>query len=122
MGSAIEINDTLKLSNERGFPSDLNLEAHVNDPATTLSKVAGKQLPFWNPGERLYHRPPTRVFLVQEIEGKWLYWGHAMVREQTIADGKTSGSFEVVKVYAPKYQRAATVNEAPAGKSYFAAI
>jgi len=119
MGTAIEINDTLKISKERGFPVELTLEDHLRDPATTMSKVAGKQFPFSNAGERLYNRPPTRVFLVQEIDGKWLYWGHAMVVRQTLTeDKKTEGILEIVGIHDPFYQYLTTLHEPPAGKSY----
>ena len=32
MGSTIEINDTLKISKDRGFPKGLKLEDHLKDP------------------------------------------------------------------------------------------
>jgi hypothetical protein len=117
LGSVIEINDTLKISRERGFP-DLNLGDHVKDPVSS-NRFLGQEFSFYNPDERLYNRPPTRVVLVQEIEGKWLFWGHAMVVEQTIRDGKTSGKYVIKKLYDPMYQRLCTMNEAPQGKSYF---
>lgn len=120
MGSPIEINDTLKISKERGFPKELNLEEYVRNPELSSEKVAGKQFSFWNEGERLYHRSPTRVFLVEEIEGKWLYWGHARIKEQTIKENRTEGLFEIIKLYSPEYQKLATNNESPKGKSYFA--
>jgi len=113
MGSDIRFNDTLKLSRDRGFPKELTLEAHVQDPNSSFDKIKGKQFPFTRTGNRLFHIPPTRVFLVEEIDGKWLYWGHAMIKEQTIREGTTSG------LYEPEYQRLATINEAPRGKSYF---
>ena len=119
MGSLIEINDTLKISKERGFPKELLLEEHVAHSDQTFEKVKGKRFQFWNKDERLYNRAPTRVFLVEEIDGKWLFWGHALIREQTISEGKTSGVFEITKINDPEYQRLVTINEAPSGKSYF---
>jgi len=119
MGSKIETNDTLKISKERGFPKELVLEEHLAHPEETLAKVEKKAFQFWNTEERLYNRPPTRVFLVEEVNGKWLYWGHALVQEQTIKDNRTEGLFEIVKIYEPEYQKLATINEAPKGKGYF---
>ncbi len=119
MGSQIKINDTLKIRKERGFPAQLSLEEHLRNPDATLPKVTGIKFEFWNTDERLYHRPPTRVWLVEEIDGKWLYWGHALVRTQTIEPGKTYGEFEIIKIYDPEYQKQVTINESPAGKSYF---
>lgn len=120
MGSSIEINDTLKISKERGFPAILTLDTHVQTPRT-LADLKNAVYNFWNADERLYHRAPTRVFLVEEINGKWLYWGHANVIEQTIDSEKhqTRGKFIVTRIYAPDYQRQITQNESPIGKSYF---
>ena len=118
MGSLIEINDTLKISKERGFPAQLNLEDHIHDPAKS-SLFLSQEFLFWNKDERLYNRPPSRVFLVEEIDGKWLYWGHAQIIAQTINAGRTQGTYKIMKLYSPEYQRLATLNEAPQGKSYF---
>lgn len=42
MGSFIEINDTLQITAEQGFPADiLNLEKHLKTPVT-LDDVKGK--------------------------------------------------------------------------------
>ena len=118
MGSLIEINDTLKISKERGFPTSLTLDSHVSNPLAS-HELIGQEFEFWNNGERLYHRPPTRVFLVEEIEGKWLYWGNALIISQTIEDGKTNGRYKIVKIYQPDFQRQMTIEESPKGKSYF---
>ena len=118
MGSHIEINDTLKISKERGFPAQLRLEDHIRDSLQS-DRFVGQEFSFWNKDERLYHRSPTRVFLVEEIEGKWLYWGHVLILEQTIKQGRTQGKYQIVKLYNPDYQRLATVHEAPEGRGYF---
>src|SRR3972149_12162990 len=101
MGSTIEIKDTLKISKERGFPEGLTLENHVKNPSSS-SKFVGKVFDFWNLDESLYHPGSTgaRVFLVEEMpDTKWLYWGNALVIEQTIKDGKTSGRDRITKKY-----------------------
>lgn len=118
MGSVVEINDTLKISKERGFPKDLSLEDHINNPHKS-SLFVGKEFSFWNKGERLYHRPPTRVFLVEETEDGWLYWGNALILEQTIKDGKTEGLYRITKLYQPDFQKQITIEESPYGKGYF---
>ena len=118
MGSIIEINDTLKISKQRGFPADLNLEEHVNDPSNSR-QFLNKHFTFSKPDERLYHRPPVRVFLVEEVGDKWLYWGNAFILQQTISDGETSGVYEIIKIYDPEFQRRMTIEESPSGKSYF---
>ena len=105
MGSVIEINDTLKISKKRGFPLELRLEDHVKNPENS-GHFVGQEFKFWNKDERLYHRPPTRVFLVEEMQdGKWLYWGNAVMLEQTIRSGRTEGLYRITKIYQPDFQR-----------------
>ena len=119
MGSPIEINDTLKISVERGFPKDLLLEDHLIRPEQS-DKFLGKEFEFYNVGRRLYNQAPTRVFIVQETaDSKWIYWGHALVTEQTITPEETRGKYKIMKIYDPAYQRLMTINEAPSGKSFF---
>ncbi len=118
MGSVIKINDTLKISKERGFPRDLNLLEHTSNPHSS-TRFLGKEFEFWNPDERLYHTKKTRVFLVEEIDKKWLYWGNAVVISQTIEDGKTKGRYRITKLYYPDFQRRITVEESKEGESYF---
>lgn len=73
---------------------------------------------------RLYHPAPTRVFLVHNIDGKWLYWGHVEIIEQTIhADTKTtSGKFKIIKIYDAGYQEQINRNEVSKGKEYFSEL
>ena len=81
MGSSIEINDTLKISKERGFPKDLILQNHIATPESSR-RFLGEKFPFWNAEERLYNRPPTRVCLVEEI----------------FEDGQTRGKYRITKI------------------------
>ena len=119
MGSFIKINDTLKISKERGFPSDLNLESHTLDFEKSIGFI-GKEFEFYNVFERLYNRPPARVFLVEEMsDGSWLFWGNAMIVEQTVIQDKTKGIYKIVKIYEPEFQKQITIEESPTGKSYF---
>jgi len=121
MGSLIELNDTLQITTEQGFPKELNLEEHqkkpfrVEDFKNRIFKFKNKE------GIRLYHPAPIRVFLVHNINGKWLYWGHVHIIEQTIhADRKTTlGKFKIVKIYDPEYQKMISKNEVDEGKEYF---
>ena len=124
MGSFIELNDTLQITAEQGFPARVfNLKKHLRKPVT-LTDVEGKVFEFHGKeSARVFPVPPTRCFLVENIDGKWLYWGKILVLEQTIHfnEGKitTSGKFKVIQVYEPKYQEQITRNESPAGKSLF---
>ncbi len=121
MGSIIEINDTLKISKQRGFPKDLVLEDYIKDPKKYQDRLLNENLfGFSNEGERHYHQAPTRVFLVEEIQSeKWIYWGHVLILRQTITENRTDGAYKIVKLYDPDYQRQVTINESPQGKSYF---
>lgn len=132
MGSSLELNDTLLITKAHGFPSELlNLASHVQNPVT-LEDVQDKQFLFSKKdGARIFHLDPVRVFLVENIDGKWLFWGKAYIVEQTISkklerDGswnvgqwETSGTFKIVDLFDPEYQRSFTRRESPPGKSYF---
>lgn len=131
MGSTIELNDTLLLTPEQGFPADiLDWETHRREPIA-LSRVAGVVFEFGGKaGARLFHLAPTRVYLVQNVSKKWLFWGKAQLVSQSIqqeldADGKwtwswtTSGRFTISELYDPDYQEAFTRRESPPGASFF---
>ena len=124
MGSFVELNDTLQITTEQGFPADvLDLERHQKKPIT-LEEVKGKVFEFHDkPNARIYHLAPTRVFLAHNIGGKWLYWGMIEMLEQTISwDGKehkTSGKYRIIKIYDPEYQKQVTKNDTAPGKSFF---
>lgn len=83
MGSFIEMNDTLQISKEQGFPEELNYEQHVIKPFVAAD-FEGRIFGFRNkPKVRIYQLPPVRNFLVQNIDGEWLYWGQVHVVEVT---------------------------------------
>jgi hypothetical protein len=70
MGSLIEINDTLRITKEQGFPAELDITRHLKNPFT-LEQVADKVFEFRaKPKLRVYKAPPVRNFLVQDIGGK----------------------------------------------------
>lgn len=120
MGSIIEHNDTLQLTTEQGFPAELDLAKH-RAKSFTVEDFVGRVFEFKKSDLRLYNLEPTRCFLVQNIDGKWLHWGHCLIIEQTINPEKnlTSGKFVISKIYEPEYQVEVTKNESPAKKSYF---
>lgn len=105
MGSFIELNDTLKLRRGAGFPEHIEL---------------GGVYDFTIDGRRLYNLKPSRVFLVEEIDGKWNYVGHALILNQSIdaVEDKTSGRFEVILVYPSEYVDLLNQYEPPAGRGY----
>lgn len=120
MGSLIEFNDTLQITAEQGFPEALTLAAHRHK-AFGAQDFLGVDFAFEKLDMRLYHPSPVRVHLVQNIGGKWLFWGEAEIMEQTIhaASKITSGKFRITKIYPPDVQEVITRAQAPAGKSYF---
>lgn len=138
MGSILEINDSLQLTTEQGFPADLfDLKRHRRKPIT-LADVGNRLFSFeGKPRPRFFHLDPVRVFWFHNIGGKWLAWGHVVIQQQTISrnpDAKphsgdvnvsdadqwvTSGTYRVDQIYDPDYQRAFTKNDIPAELSYF---
>lgn len=130
MGSNIEVNDTLNLTEEQGFPSDLlNRDRHLKKPICN-DEFNGKVFRFCKEDARLFHLDPVRVFLVQNLNGKWIVWGHAMIQSQEVrkrnpgpnwkvGDWETSGTFVIDKIYDPDFQEVATMNQSPPGKSFF---
>lgn len=139
MGSTLEINDTLQLSTEQGFPADLfNLERHRQNPIT-LADVQDRIFEFQGKsGPRFYQLNPIRVFWVHNIGGRWLAWGQIVIQELNISknpnyqpidpglgnfsDPKqwvTSGKYQILKIYDPQYQETFTRNEFLPAVSYF---
>ncbi|NUJ97432.1 hypothetical protein HGA92_01435 [Candidatus Gracilibacteria bacterium] len=104
MGSYIELNDTLQITQEQGFPKELVYEKHL-EKAFTAEDFEGKIFEFKEkPNIRVYHMPPVRNLLVQNINGKWLYWGLIHILEVTHNTLKktTSGKFKIIYIYTPE--------------------
>ena len=103
MGSLIEFNDTLKI--KTGFPDNLEI---------------GGEYSFSLDDRRVFHLTPIRVFLVEEINGKWNFRGHAQILEFTVnaITNKTSGKFIVSKIYTHEESKTINKLESPEGKAY----
>jgi hypothetical protein len=100
MGSFIEINDTLQISKEQGFPESLDYESHKIKNFRS-SDFDGKIFEFKNkPSIRLYQAPPVRNFLVENIDGKWLYWAqiHILEIKHDYVNKTTSGKFKIIHI------------------------
>ncbi|HLB66108.1 MAG TPA: hypothetical protein VJJ78_00730 [Candidatus Saccharimonadales bacterium] len=109
MGSFIEINDTLRISKEQGFPSGLDIEQHLEN-AYKLEDFKGKVFNFTaKPKIRVYKVPPVRNFLVEDLNGKWLYWGLCYILEITHDYEKqvTSGKFKIIRLNTPEEMKKA---------------
>lgn len=100
MGSFVEINDTLRISKEQGFPSGLEIQDHLNKQVDT-SDYVGKVFEFKNKEKiRVYQQPPIRNFLVEYLDGKWLYWGHCHILEivHDYENEVTRGKYKIVRI------------------------
>ena len=103
MGSFIEINDTLRISKEQGFPEELSLEEHLKNPYT-LDVLGDKVYSFKaKPKIRVYKIPPVRNLLVEDVDGKWVYWGlcHILEIHHDYEKQETSGKFKIIRLNSP---------------------
>lgn len=123
MGSLIEINDTLQLTKEHGFPQELDIETHLKNPYK-LEDVRDKVFSFHDKMDvRIYKVPPTRNFFVESKDGKWIYWGLIHVLEITTdyINKTTSGKFRIIYINTPEEMKKAyeLIDRRP-GKDFFA--
>ena len=132
MGSLIELNDTLPISADQGFPVHLlDLKKHIENPIS-LQTLSGFVFSFHKKDNaRIYHTDPVRVFLVQNSDNKWLFWGKILIQSQSITkkldthgnwktgEWETSGTYLITDIYEPEYQVLFTKRESPPGRSYF---
>ena len=100
MGNIIEINDTLQITSEQGFPEELSYEKHAVSPFSA-DQFKDKEFAFRKAGIRLYKFPPVRNFLVENKNGKWLYWGliHVVEVSHNYSQNTTTGKFKIVYIY-----------------------
>jgi hypothetical protein len=138
MGSLVEINDTLQITTEEGFPADLFSLARHRARPITLAEVGDRVFQFSGKvGPRFFHLDPVRVYWYHNIGGRWLAWGHIVMQEQTItrnpkftahqgainvsdpAQWVTNGCYKVLKIYDPQYQEEFTRRDLPPELSYF---
>lgn len=109
MGSIIELNDTLQITKEQGFPNEVNLEKHKQKPLTAKD-FKGKIFSFRNKqGIRIYKSPPVRNFFVENRNGKWIYWGLVHITEihHDYTNNTTSGKFKITYIYTPEEMKKA---------------
>ena len=104
MGSYIEMNDTLQITKEQGFPEELDYNKHKITPYSA-EQFKDKIFEFKNkPNIRIYQIPPVRNFLVENIDGKWLYWGlvHIIETKHDYINKTTSGKFKIIYINKPE--------------------
>lgn len=103
MGALIEINDTLRITKDQGFPAELNIERHLKNPYKT-EDFTDKVFEFKaKPKIRVYKIPPVRNFLAEDLDGKWLYWGLVFITEihHYYEKQETSGKYKIVRLNTP---------------------
>jgi hypothetical protein len=103
----IEINDTLRINRRQGFPPELDISRHMIRPYE-ITDVAGTVYKFTaKPKIRVYHAPPVRNFLVEELGGKWIYWGLCLVHtiQHDYKKQETAGTFEIIRLNTPPEMR-----------------
>ena len=90
----------MQISKKQGFPEELDYEQHIIKPFQT-AEFEGRIFEFKDkPKIRIYQMPPVRNFLAQNIDGKWLYWGHIEIVEIVYDYVKqtTSGKFKITYI------------------------
>jgi hypothetical protein len=103
MGSFVELNDTLQITKDQGFPQELDLEQHLQTPFTA-EDFKDKIFEFHNKQDvRIYKLPPVRNFFVENRDGKWIYWGLVHILETTCDYVKktTSGKYKIIYINTP---------------------
>jgi hypothetical protein len=101
--STFELNDTLQITKSQGFPTVLDIERHLVNPIQT-DTLEGLDFSFTDkPGLRNFVVPPVRCFLVENIDGKWLYWGHCHILETRTdyINRTTSGRYRIILLFSP---------------------
>ena len=74
MRSNIELNGALQITTQQGFPEHiLEVEKHQKN-AIEIEEFKNKVFEFKNKTKaRIYQIPPSRNFLIQNINNKWIY-------------------------------------------------
>jgi hypothetical protein len=105
MGSTFEINDSLVITHEQGFPEKLNFKSHLKKNFLA-DDFASEIFAFRNKKDiRVYQIPPVRNFLVEKTnKGKWIYWGLVHILEIThdYKNKTTSGKFKIIYINTPE--------------------
>ena len=121
MGSFIEINDTLRIDKSQGFPAELDVDKHFENPFQA-DDFKDKIFEFSSKKDiRIYKVPPVRNFLVEDIGGKWLYWGQCHITEIThdYINMTTSGKYKITHINTPQEMETAFKMIDSTGSDYF---
>ena len=109
MGSTIRVNDTLQITAAQGFPTELNLARQLESPRSA-SHFGGQVFSFRDKeGVRNFQQPPVLNFLVENRDGKHIYWGLITVLAVThdYLANTTSGRYKIAMLYTPEQMNVA---------------
>ena len=104
MGTQFTHNDSLQITREQGFPEELVYAKHLKKNFTAKD-FANKIFAFHDKqGLRFYQAPPTRNFLIENANGKWLYWGlvHILELHLDYEHKVASGKFSIIYINTPE--------------------
>ncbi|PIZ29959.1 MAG: hypothetical protein COY40_05770 [Alphaproteobacteria bacterium CG_4_10_14_0_8_um_filter_53_9] len=121
MGGKLITNDTLQMTRAQGFPAEFDLQKHLVTPYAP-DYLKGKIFQFTKPDLRFYQTYGIRVFLVENIDGKWVYWGMIYIRNITLdyIQNTTSGEFEILEIFSPeRMKQAFSIRDARPDFDYF---
>lgn len=122
MGSYIELNDTLQITTEQGFPEEFSLGQHVAIPFN-VDTYRDRVFEFHDkPNIRIFHSPPTRVFWAHNIDNRWLYWGLVEILELNLdlVNITTAGKYRIIKIFTlAEMKPAEHILRPPAESTYF---
>ncbi|MEM6431277.1 MAG: hypothetical protein AAF708_18710 [Deinococcota bacterium] len=122
MGSTLRVNDTLQITDAQGFPSELSIAQHIASPyiiedfKETVFTFTDKD------GIRNFQQPPVKNFLVQNYQGKHIYWGLIVMLEvhHDYLANTTSGRYKLASLYSlAQMKMAAAMTGLAADLDYF---
>ena len=109
MGSTIRVNDTLQITAAQGFPTELDLARQL-ESLRSASHFVGQTFSFRDKeGVRNFQQPPVLNFLVENRDGKHIYWGLIAMLNVThdYLANVTAGSYRLHTLYTPEQMRMA---------------
>ncbi len=109
MGSTIRVNDTLQITAAQGFPAELDLVRQLESPLSALH-FGGQTFSFRDKeGVRNFQQPPVLNFLVENRDGKHIYWGLIAMLNVThdYLANVTSGIYRIDTLYTPEQMKVA---------------
>ena len=109
MGSTVRTNDTLQITAEQGFPAVLDIQQHLKEPFST-SQFEAQTFAFGGKeGIRNFQQPPIRNFLVENRDGRHIYWGLISMLKVShdYLENVTSGQYQIYRLYTPEQMKVA---------------